>query len=340
MPAEWTLPGAFPVGPGVFRVPLPLPHDALKAVNTYVLDEPGGLVMIDSGWALAEARSALEDALAALGHDLSAITRFLMTHVHRDHYTQAVQIRRVLGTRISIGVGEQPSIDAYLDPARSRLQTQLAAAAEHGAQTVVQRLEAVNREEIPPGLWAEPDDWITDDAVIRVGSRMLRAIRTPGHTRGHLVFHDSQAGVLFAGDHVLPHITPSIGFEPAPAPQPLARYLDSLDLVRRLPDAELLPAHGPVGGSVHRRVDELLHHHRVRLELCGDAVAAGATSAYEVALRLTWTRRESSFVDLDPFNQLLAVLETAAHLDVLVRDGRLRRTHAEQMYTYAQSVSA
>ena len=37
-----------------------------------------------------------------------------------------------------------------------------------------------------------------------------------------MVFRDAAAGLLFAGDHVLPRITPSIGFEAAPAPSPLA----------------------------------------------------------------------------------------------------------------------
>jgi glyoxylase-like metal-dependent hydrolase (beta-lactamase superfamily II) len=55
---------------------------------------------------------------------------------------------------------------------------------------------------------------------------------------------------MFAGDHVLPHITPSIGFEQQPAELPLGAYLDSLKLVRGLPDRRLLPAHGPVTPSV------------------------------------------------------------------------------------------
>src|SRR3712207_8035936 len=36
----------------------------------------------------------------------------------------------------------------------------------------------------------------------------------PIYTRGHLMFLDERDGTLFAGDHVLPHITPSLGFEP------------------------------------------------------------------------------------------------------------------------------
>ena len=46
-----------------------------------------------------------------------------------------------------------------------------------------------------------------------MGARVLEAVATPGHTKGHLVFHDLDAGLLFSGDHVLPTISPSIGFE-------------------------------------------------------------------------------------------------------------------------------
>jgi glyoxylase-like metal-dependent hydrolase (beta-lactamase superfamily II) len=36
----------------VHRVPLPLPTDGLRAVNVYVVEDDGGLMLIDSGWAL------------------------------------------------------------------------------------------------------------------------------------------------------------------------------------------------------------------------------------------------------------------------------------------------
>lgn len=337
MTADWTAAGAFPVAPGVYRIPLPLPHDALRAVNTYAVEDGDGLVMIDSGWALSEARRRLETVLAEIGHDLGSIRRFLITHVHRDHYTQAIAIRRTLGTRVSIGVDERPSIEAYLDEGRTRLRAQLRTVRMHGGEAVAARFEASAPESVPDGLWEPPDDWIPDRAVISLGSRTLKAIRTPGHTNGHLVYFDSSANVLFAGDHVLPHITPSIGFEPAMAPHPLVSYLDSLQLVRAMPDATLLPAHGPAGGSVHHRVDELLAHHERRLALCHGAVAAGDSTAYEVAQRLTWTRREVALPTLDEFNQVLAVLETAAHLDVLARDGRLVRTRVDGTYEYRES---
>jgi glyoxylase-like metal-dependent hydrolase (beta-lactamase superfamily II) len=138
------------------------------------------------------------------------------------------------------------------------------------------------------------------------------------------VFRHEASGLLFAGDHVLPHITPSIGFEPDVPALPLRDYLRSLELVRSLTDTWLLPAHGHVIRSVHRRVDELLAHYAGRLEDTSRPVLDAMASALEVAQHLSWTRRHRRLDDLTPFNQMLAVLETNAHLDLLVHQGRAR----------------
>jgi glyoxylase-like metal-dependent hydrolase (beta-lactamase superfamily II) len=222
MDKTWSRPGAFEVSPAVFRIPLPLPQDGLRAVNVYAIVDGARLVLVDAGWAIDESLEALRTALRGLGFDLADISEFLVTHMHRDHYTQAVAIRRVFGTPISLGEGERMALEAIVD---------------------------------------------------------------------------DRARVLFAGDHVLPHITPSIGLEPTLNPLPLGDYLESLALIRARPDAMLLPAHGPVADSVHRRVDEMLDHHERRLTHCAEAVAAGADTAAErrprVARRRPRRRRHS-----------------------------------------------
>jgi glyoxylase-like metal-dependent hydrolase (beta-lactamase superfamily II) len=149
-------------------------------------------------------------------------------------------------------------------------------------------------------------------------------VPTPGHTAGHFVFVDEARQVLFAGDHVLPTITPSVGFELVFEDNPLADFLGSLRRVRDLPDLRLLPAHGPVAPSSHARVDELLVHHDERLEQCRRHVAATGSTAYDVARCLSWTRHERAYEELDWFNAAMAVMETMVHLDLLVSEGRLR----------------
>jgi glyoxylase-like metal-dependent hydrolase (beta-lactamase superfamily II) len=332
---DWTAPGAFEAAPGVHRIPLPLPNDGLRAVNVYAVEAgDGGCVLVDSGWALAEARKQLEASLGEIGHDLGTVTRFLVTHVHRDHYTLGVELRKTFGSRIALGAGEQPNLAAIADPTR----TPDAALRRWGAEELVEpwraAYDADARARDSAG-YEEPDEWLGGDDVVQVGTRRLRVLATPGHTRGHVVFLDESASVLFAGDHVLPHITPSIGFQPAPVADPLGDYLTSLRLLLEHPDALLLPAHGLPGARVHGRVHELLEHHEVRLAATLEAVRAGATNAYEAARRLGWTRRGRAFDSLDLFNRFLATGETAAHLEVLVRRGDLTSADGGVVRTYA-----
>lgn len=320
--ADWTAPGVYEVAAGVYRIPLPLPMDGLKAVNVYALVDGDDLVLIDSGWAIAAARERLEAGLKALGRGFPDVRRFLVTHVHQDHYTQAVALRREFGGSIGLGAGERDTLSMVISGADRTDSPFPRRLREAGALAVLDRMSALGPPPRDPMTWDEPDEWLTDRATAKVGTRELVAIETPGHTRGHLVFRDDAAGVLFAGDHVLPHITPSIGFESAPAEFPLRDYLNSLRLVRSLPDTRLLPAHGPVTASAHRRVDELLEHHDQRLEVIFGMVGRGASTAFAAATMMTWTRRERKLDELDPVNAMLAVLETMSHLDVLVLQGR------------------
>jgi glyoxylase-like metal-dependent hydrolase (beta-lactamase superfamily II) len=322
--ANWAEPLVEEVSPGVHRVPLPLPMDGLHAVNVYVLEDGDGLLLVDGGWALEASRARLDRALAALGADVGDVRRMLVTHAHRDHYTQAVALRRENGAPISLGAGERDVLQLLVDPARpntGRWAEQLVTA---DAPILARKLAGLLEETATQAQWWEqPDRWLEGEEVHDLGARRLRAVATPGHTSGHMVFVDDDARLLFAGDHVLPHITPSIGFEAAGGPLPLRAYLHSLAKVRALPDATLLPAHGPVAGSAHARIDELLDHHRTRLDDVHAAVAAGASSAADVAARLGWTSRGRSLDSLDPVNQVLAILETIAHLDLLLVRDRL-----------------
>lgn len=130
---------------------------------------------------------------------------------------------------------------------------------------------------------------------------------TPGHTQGHYVFAD----------------------------QPLRDFLASLAKVRALPDLTLLPAHGPVTGSSHARVDELVAHHDERSSLCLKSVKAGAETAYAVAQDLPWTRHERTMMELDVFNATLATLETFAHVELLAAQGRIVRHESGGEVRYA-----
>jgi glyoxylase-like metal-dependent hydrolase (beta-lactamase superfamily II) len=331
----WEQPGAHEEAPGIYRIPLPLPGDNLKAVNVYAVADGEQVVMIDGGWALADSEELLTRSLATIGYGLADIREFLVTHIHRDHYTQAIAVRRAVGSSVSLGEGERVTLEAMRTV---RAHPDVASLHGAGAVELSRQLDAWTRDQGDgPDLtnWAEPDRWLPDGVELPLTTRTLRVIATPGHTRGHVVYHDPDAQVLFGGDHVLPHITPSIGIELVRPPSPLRDYLTSLALTRAMPDARLLPAHGPATASVHERVDELLQHHEKRLTATADAVAQGASTGFEVAQILTWTRHERHLDDLDLFNRIMAVNETMAHLEVLVERGVLRRETVDEVVHFA-----
>ncbi len=321
------------MSPGVHRIPLPLPNDGLKAVNVYAICDGDQVVLIDSGWALAESQDLLARGLAAIGYALPDVRDFLVTHVHRDHYTQALAIRRAFGNQVSLGEGERTALDVINAGGADNRRADLRAA---GADELADEL-GDGHPDIDLADWQYPDRWLSDGLDLPLQTRTLRVIATPGHTRGHVVFHDRHHGVLFAGDHVLPHITPSISVEPNRPHSPLRDYLASLQLIRALPDAQLLPAHGPATDSVHARIEELLAHHDARLTDTAHAVDAGASTPYEVAGALGWTRRKTPFADLDLFNRLLAVQETGAHLRVLVERGWLTETVVDAVHHFQRA---
>lgn len=326
----WTEPGAWQVAPGVRRIPLPLPMDGLKAVNVYVLETDDGLVLIDGGWAIPESRQLFEGCMRDAGYRLSDIRRFLVTHLHRDHYTQARVLGSELGVPVVLGSGDRASMELINHEHADEMMLEdtnfarlRAAGAEHLVDVWRQMTPA---NETAMETFAMPDEWLERDVELELGSRRVDAVSTPGHTQGHYVFAERGAGLLFAGDHVLPTITPSVGFEPVWVDQALGDFLGSLSKVKALPDLTVLPAHGPVGMSSHRRVEELLGHHDHRLELCAKALAGGARTAWEVAGELPWTRHNRVLAQLEPFDRALATFETLAHLELLVLQGRAART--------------
>jgi len=267
-------------------------------------------------------KETLARSLAAIGAGFGDIRRFLITHIHRDHYTQAIALRQTFGMKVALGADEKHSLDRLLGNDPYSVSAQAERLLRAGAQPLMEQLARAGMR--PPSGdqgYAEPDEWIFSGQIFDLGGRSLEAIATPGHTRGHVVFADHAGGLLFAGDHVLPHITPSISLEAAPRELPLRDYLDSLLLVRRLPDRMLLPAHGPVTPSVHARIDELLDHHDARLASMLGVLADGPFTAYQVALLVRWTSRGKRLGELDLVNQTLAVGETLSHLDLLVARG-------------------
>jgi len=312
------------VVPGVIRIELPLPFEDLHVVNAYAVLGDGGVTLIDPGWSDEETETVLVKALHGLGLSRGDVRRTLATHSHPDHYTLAVQWQREHDIPACLGIGEKPTVDAW-DTLPGRFPRQAERLIRAGAPELAEVIRALPLEPFEAVMaFGPPAQWLTDGQVVDCDGVDIAVRATPGHTRGHVVFEHVTSGLTFTGDHILPRITPSTGHEMEPEAHPLRSYLPSLELFLNRPDTALLPAHGAVTDSVAERAAELLAHHAERFDAVVTRIAAGDSTALEIAGNLTWTRHDLQLSALNEVHAMTAVLEVLAHLDVLALQGRVR----------------
>src|SRR6202012_5241763 len=74
---------------------------------------------LDGGCFTPKALDTLRNRLADIGAALHDITTVLATHFHRDHYTLAVELRRLTGCTVALGAPERATVDAIMSGERA-----------------------------------------------------------------------------------------------------------------------------------------------------------------------------------------------------------------------------
>ncbi|MER7797106.1 MBL fold metallo-hydrolase [Microbacterium sp. NPDC096154] len=304
----------------------------MGAVNCYVVRTGRDVVLIDPGWSSEVARTALDRHLVNLGLTYRAIDLILVTHHHYDHFSQAVDLRAQFDIPIAVGHGEQHSLRASLGEG-SGYHAQNERLRRWGAVDLAEEAAAYRSTEregsLPTGL---ADRWIEEGAII--GG--IRALASPGHTRGHITFVLDEPRVAFTGDHLLTHIVSGTGIERVPAEFPVREQLASLRRTARdLEGYALAPAHGWVEPDVADRSVEVIAHHERRIAELREAVhAAGSCTALQIAESRTWTRRSLRFAEVGLLRRVAAISEIGMHLDELVARGELARISSARGFVY------
>ncbi|TMD07215.1 MAG: MBL fold metallo-hydrolase, partial [Chloroflexi bacterium] len=72
------------VRPGLWSIPVPLPHNPLRYVLVYALECDGGIALVDAGWNTEEAWDVLRAGLEHIGAGLDQVKAVLVTHIHPD----------------------------------------------------------------------------------------------------------------------------------------------------------------------------------------------------------------------------------------------------------------
>jgi glyoxylase-like metal-dependent hydrolase (beta-lactamase superfamily II) len=287
--------------PGIHRVTHPLPF-ALNHVHCYVVDGDDGLTVFDAG---------LGDAAAGTRW---AVSRLVLTHFHPDH---------VGGGAALVDVGRPAEVlQGRLDAEICReawsvtVDTSLERHMEEHGMPADARAGVMDERTRLPIHPATPTRVLDEGDEISLAGETFRVLVLPGHADGHVALLGTDTGILFAGDVVLDPITPNIGLWWDADPDPLASYLGSMQRLQELDPSVAYPGHRRMIEDVPARAAAIVEHHQQRLEIVERAVRGGATSAYEVAVRV-WGDA------LGPHEIRFGVVEALAHLVRLEAEGRV-----------------
>lgn len=197
------------------------------ACNVYIITEPDGLTIIDTGlpWLTKRVLAGLQ----ALGYSPQDVRRILLTHQHIDHVGGLAALLKVTGSESWAHPSDAPAIEG-----------KAVREAPHGA------IGLLFRTVLNPQLRPAPiTHLVTEGATLPVLSAEggMQVIETPGHTRGHISFYLPARRLLFAGDAVRAS-KGRLALSPAMLNYDTAMALQSVRKLAALDIDACLPGHG------------------------------------------------------------------------------------------------
>jgi glyoxylase-like metal-dependent hydrolase (beta-lactamase superfamily II) len=206
------------------------------ALSVFLIVLPEGLTLIDAGF--PGSMEQIGEAVRSLGRSPEEIHDVLGTHCHPDHAGALAEIRAATGARVWMHPADAALVRTgqAFRPWRPSpgLRNRLF------ARLIIGRGPQVSEP-------AEVDNEVAPGETIPVAGG-IKAIGTPGHTEGHLVFlWPGDEGVLFTGD-VAKNVR---GLKLSPIHEDLEQGLESLRLLAGEEFETACFAHGApiVGGA-------------------------------------------------------------------------------------------
>ncbi len=306
--SQWT-PEIADLGGGVHRVTLRLPW-ALDHVHTYAVAGDDGWTIVDTGLGTPGTARAWDTALTALGSP--RIRQIVITHYHPDHIGASAALAALTGAEVVQGTTDAELARGWRDD--RDLEALERYFLGHGMPAELAAASASDEVGLLVDA-AEPTRLVDEGDLIELGSETYSVLVLPGHADGHIALLGERSRTLFGGDVLLQDITPNIGRWSDSKPDPLGKYLDTLDRLVELEPAVVFPGHHRPIEDAPTRATEIREHHAVRLDEHHHALRAGAATAYEVSVAI-WGD------SLGFHERRFALVEAIAHLERLERLGR------------------
>lgn len=311
----------------IFRIGVPLKGNPLKEINSYYIRGESSDLLIDTGFRMQECREALEAGLRELASDPERRDLYI-THMHADHSGLADQFVGP-GRNIYISGTDLSFVKKWVS--LSNIEKDGRFLKEGFSEEMLDELE----KNSPSNIYVMKN-WglpcirpVEDGYTLNAGEYELRVISVPGHTPGNTMLYEKTHQLMFSGDHILFDITPNITFWEG-MEDSLGSYLDSLEKADRFSVKQTLPGHRKTG-IFHERIRDLREHHRRRIaETFKIVCECPGRTAFEIAGRMTWKIRSSSWEDFPVVQKRFAVGECISHLDYLIKRGKVvRETYSD-----------
>jgi glyoxylase-like metal-dependent hydrolase (beta-lactamase superfamily II) len=303
-------------------MPLPI---SLDHINLWLLEEPGGFALVDTGMATSPTRAIWEQLCTTLLAD-RPLTRIVLTHLHPDHAGLAAWLQTRFGVPVWTSAATLDQLRMLLgETTPDMLAARLAFFAGHGVDPIEEIAGSLGSRGYQDSVDGMPQAGrlMLDNDQTQIGSRSWQWLETGGHAHGHLCLYASQPQpVLIAGDQVLPTISPNVSLTPlTPDPNPLQTYLQSLERLAALDPGTLV--------LLAARAVEIRQHHDRHFAKLLEACRTPLT-AFQ-CLPFLYRRQQRGF------HLFLAMGETLAHLEYLARSGQFVRQVENSVTRYQRA---
>lgn len=316
------------VYPNIYQIEIPLPNNPLRAVNSHVIISEDRNLIIDTGFNSEACRAALMGGIQELGIDLKK-TDLLITHLHSDHSGLAAELNQE-GVRVYAG-----AIDGHMINEMTKKEYW----ERFEEYNVLFGLgqDGISFEE-HPGYKYCPKKPIDFDAlgegdILHIGRYGFEVVDIPGHTPGQIGLYEKKHKLFFCGDHILDKITPNIAFWGFDQ-DILFVYFNSLKKVGAFDIDYLFTAHRNIIRDPKRRIDELLQHHKKRLDEIMGIIKGERRTVRDTASRMHWDLRYDTWDDFPGPQKWFAAGEAMSHLEHLAAIGLAEKTQENGILYY------
>lgn len=322
--------------PDIYKIPVVLPNNPLKILNSYVIKTPEGNLVMDTGFRQPECLEALTTGLKDLEIDMDKTTLFL-SHLHSDHVGLTNDIITAK-TRVLMNSHDYNYLkNEHHNDFWPWMEEKFYHEGLDWESIELQRKVSPARAYAPKYLFRA--ELINDGDTFSVGNYTFRCIWTPGHTPGHTCLYMEEYGILFSGDHILFDITPNITMW-RQVEDSLGDYLESLNKIKSLNIKATFPGHRNNDMDVFERISQIEVHHDRRIHQTLSIIKEEpGLNACQIGARMTWSMRGKNWDEFPIQQKWFAIGETISHLDYLIKRGKITRHTDKEIYYYTANES-